>query len=132
MLHGVTIGEVTTALDAANYSAPGGTIRRGRFRFSLRTLGEFRSVADLADVTIARPEAGAEGGVVRLRDVATVREGEAERETVARFDGEPAIGLLVYKESGSNTVRVADDVRGDVSERKGSIQVQGDFLQRLI
>ncbi|HSM07516.1 MAG TPA: efflux RND transporter permease subunit, partial [Gemmatimonadota bacterium] len=105
--HGVTMGEVTSALDAANYSAPGGTIRRGRFRFSLRTLGEFRSVADLGEVTIARPE---QGGVVRLHDVATVREGEAERETIARFNGEPAIGLLVYKESGSNTVRVANQV----------------------
>jgi len=105
--HGVTMAEVTSALDAANYSAPGGTIRRGRFRFSLRTLGEFRSVADLGQVTISRPE---QGGVVRLRDVATVREGEAERETIARFNGEPAIGLLVYKESGSNTVRVANQV----------------------
>jgi HAE1 family hydrophobic/amphiphilic exporter-1 len=107
--HGVSLADVTAALDAANYSAPGGSIRRGRFRFSLRTLGEFRGVEDLAQVTIARPE---QGGVVRLRDVATVKEGEAERETVARFNGEPAIGLLVYKESGSNTVRVADDVRG--------------------
>jgi HAE1 family hydrophobic/amphiphilic exporter-1 len=105
--HGVSMADVTGALDAANYSAPGGTIRRGRFRFSLRTLGEFRSVADLGQVTIARPE---QGGVVRLRDVATVREGEAERETIARFNGEPAIGLLVYKESGTNTVRVADQV----------------------
>ena len=105
--HGVSMADVTGALDAANYSAPGGTIRRGRFRFSLRTLGEFRSVADLGQVTIARPE---QGGVVRLRDVATVREGEADRETVTRFNGEPAIGLLVYKESGTNTVRVADQV----------------------
>jgi HAE1 family hydrophobic/amphiphilic exporter-1 len=105
--HGVSLADVTGALDAANYSAPGGTIRRGRFRFSLRTLGEFRSVGDLGEVTVARPE---QGGVVRLRDVAAVREGEAERETIARFNGEPAIGLLVYKESGTNTVRVAHQV----------------------
>ena len=111
--HGVSLADVTTALDAANYSAPGGSIRRGRFRFSLRTLGEFRSVVDLAQVTVARPE---QGGVVRLRDVATVKEGEAEREPVARFNGEPAIGLLIYKESGSNTVRVADDVRSVLAQ----------------
>lgn len=105
--HGVRIGEVTTALDRANYSAPGGSIRRGRFRYSLRTLGEFQSVADLEQVVVARPPAG---GVVRLRDIATVREGEAERETLARYNGTPAVGLLVYKESGSNTVRVAERV----------------------
>jgi HAE1 family hydrophobic/amphiphilic exporter-1 len=39
--------------------------------------------------------------------VATVREGVAERETLARFNGVEAIGLQIYKESGSNTVRVA-------------------------
>ena len=105
--HGVKIGEVTTALDRANYSAPGGSIRRGRFRYSLRTLGEFQRVSDLAEVVVARPDAG---GVVRLGDIATIREGEAERETLARYNGTPAVGLLVYKESGSNTVRVAERV----------------------
>ncbi|TFG63918.1 MAG: efflux RND transporter permease subunit, partial [Gemmatimonadales bacterium] len=105
--HDVSLAEVTSALDAANYSAPGGSVRRGRFRFSLRTLGEFRRVEDLSNVVIARPE---HGGVVRLRDVARIFEGEAERETVARFNGEPAIGILVYKESSSNTVRVASAV----------------------
>lgn len=106
-VNGVSIARVTEALDRANYSAPGGSIRRGRFRYSLRTLGEFQSVEELEDVVVARPEGG---GVVRLRDVARIFEGEAERETVARFNGEPAIGLLVYKEAGANTVRVADRV----------------------
>jgi HAE1 family hydrophobic/amphiphilic exporter-1 len=112
-VHGVTVGEITEALDRANYSAPGGTIRRGRFRYSLRTLGEFQGVSELHDVVVARP---AGGGVVRLRDVATVAEGEAERETIARYDGVPAIGLLVYKEAGSNTVRVAEAVEETLAQ----------------
>jgi len=107
-VHGLTIADVTKALDRANYSAPGGTIRRGRFRYSLRTLGEFQSIQQLGAVVIDRPEGG---GVVRLSAVARVSEGEAERETLARFDGHPAIGLLVYKESGSNTVRVSERVQ---------------------
>jgi HAE1 family hydrophobic/amphiphilic exporter-1 len=107
VVNGVTIAEVTEALDRANYSAPGGSIRRGRFRYSLRTLGEFQSVEELEDVVVARPVGG---GVVRLSDVARIFEGEADRETVARYNGAPAIGLLVYKEAGSNTVRVADQV----------------------
>lgn len=108
--HDVSMSDLTVALDAANYSAPGGSVRRGRYRFSLRTLGEFQDIQDLNDVVIARPT---QGGSVRLRDVARIFEGEAERETIARFNGKPAIGLLVYKESKSNTVRVAaavDDV----------------------
>jgi len=114
-LNDVKVSDVTRALDQANYSAPGGTIRRGRFRYSLRTLGEFQSVDELLDVVVARPPGG---GVVRLKDVAAVQEGEAERETIARFNGIPAIGLLVYKEAGSNTVRVADKVDETLAQLK--------------
>jgi len=123
-VNGVSISQVTEALDRANYSAPGGSIRRGRFRYSLRTLGEFQSVQELEDVVVARPVGG---GVVRLRDVARVFEGEAERETVARFNGEPAIGLLVYKEAGANTVRVADqvdEVLGQLREEFPEVGIQ--------
>ncbi|NIN72068.1 MAG: hypothetical protein GTO46_09155, partial [Gemmatimonadetes bacterium] len=45
----VTIDQVSQALDAANYSAPGGNIRRGRYRYSLRALGEFQTVAEIGE-----------------------------------------------------------------------------------
>ncbi|MGH7505732.1 MAG: efflux RND transporter permease subunit, partial [Longimicrobiales bacterium] len=43
--------------------------------------------------------------------IATVIDGFQERETIARYNGEEAIGLLVFKESGANTVRVDEQVR---------------------
>ena len=103
-LHRVTVAQVTEALDRANYQAPGGSVRRGRFRYSLRTLGQFTEVDQLRDVVVARP---AGGTTVRLSEVAEVRDGFAERQTAARFSGVPAVGLQIFKESGSNTVRVA-------------------------
>src|SRR5690606_30245393 len=48
--YGVTVEQVSQALVAANQSAPGGTIRRGRYRYALRTLGEFRDVRDIESV----------------------------------------------------------------------------------
>ena len=123
--YGVTILEISQALDAANVSAPGGTILQGRYRYPLRTLGEFQTVEEIADVVVARQPIGGQGGgaatgtgvtggggsqgyrVVRLSDVARVVDGFAERETIARYAGEEAVGLLVFKESGANTVRVA-------------------------
>ena len=47
----VTIDEVSAALEAANYSAPGGTIRRGRYRYALRALGEFQSVFEIGETS---------------------------------------------------------------------------------
>lgn len=116
------INRVADALAAANVSAPGGTVLRGRYRYSLRTLGEFESVEQIGDVVVGGTGTGAaesgqeeDGvtlpGVIRLRDVATVTDGWKERESVARFNGEEAVGLLLYKESGANSVRVAERVR---------------------
>jgi HAE1 family hydrophobic/amphiphilic exporter-1 len=103
----VTIDQVSAALDAANYSAPGGTIRRGRYRYSLRALGEFRTVDEIGETVVGR---GGTGSLVLLRDVADVVDGFADRETIARYNGQESVGLLLYKESGTNTVRVAESV----------------------
>ncbi len=111
--HGVTVGQVGDALDRANFAAPGGSVRRGRFRYNLRTLGQFTEVDQLRDVVVSRD---AEGTLVRLRDIAEVQDGLAEEETAASFNGAAAIGLQVFKESGANTVRVAGRVESALDE----------------
>ncbi len=103
----VTIDAVSSALDAANYSAPGGTIRRGRYRYSLRALGEFQTVDEIGETVVGR---GAGSSIVLLRDVAEVEDGYADRETIARYNGRESVGLLLYKEAGANTVQVAERV----------------------
>ncbi|HSM07066.1 MAG TPA: efflux RND transporter permease subunit, partial [Longimicrobiales bacterium] len=113
--YGLDLADVGQALAQANVSAPGGTIRQGRYRYPLRTIGEFRTVAEIADVVVARQQTGGGGGeedappfrLIRLRDVATVVDGFAERETIAEYNGEESVGVLVFKESGANTVSVA-------------------------
>ncbi|MFL5383037.1 MAG: efflux RND transporter permease subunit [Longimicrobiaceae bacterium] len=128
--HGLSIGDVSRALAAANASAPGGSIRRGRYRYSLRTLGELQSAADIAEVPVRRAAgAGGTGGTgaaagtgtagagdaplagqLLVRDVARVEDGFRERESIARFNGRDAVGLLVFKNAGANTVRVSEKV----------------------
>lgn len=130
--YGLTLDDVARTLDAANASAPGGTVRRGRYRYSLRTLGEFQSVDQIRDVPILRPREGGAGaggaggkggaasaGEILLRDVATVTDGFRERESVARYDGREAVGLLVFKNADANTVRVAERVREVLEELRG-------------
>jgi hydrophobic/amphiphilic exporter-1 (mainly G- bacteria), HAE1 family len=110
----LTVEQVSTALDAANQNAPGGTIRRGRYRYALRTLGEFQSVDEIGQVPIGVRPAG--GGQVLLRDVATVEDGFKDRESIARYDGHEAVGLLLFKEAGANTVRVTQKVEGVLAQ----------------
>ena len=118
--YGLTPADVARALAGANVSAPGGTIIEGRYRYPLRTLGEFRTVEEIADVVLTRqaPESAGETGfrLIRLADVATVVDGFEERDAMARLDGEEAVGLLLFKEAGANTVAVAEDVREVVGQ----------------
>ncbi len=116
--YGLSFPQVSSALAQANISAPGGTILRGRYRYPLRTLGEFQTVAEIREVVVGRQvaptgTAGSQGGfrLIRLRDIAEVVDGFAERESVARYNGEESVGILVFKESGANTVQVAEDVQ---------------------
>ncbi|MGQ0563350.1 MAG: efflux RND transporter permease subunit [Gemmatimonadota bacterium] len=102
----LTLEQVASALAAANASSPSGTIRMGRFRYPLRTLGEFTSVEQIGDVVVG----GSSGQQIRLRDVATISDGFRERESMAAYNGREGVGLLVFKESGANTVRVTRDV----------------------
>jgi HAE1 family hydrophobic/amphiphilic exporter-1 len=128
--YGLTIDDLSKTLDAANASAPGGTIRRGRYRYSLRTLGEFQSVDEIGMVPVATGGAQGQGqgagngaaaqgtggaapppaGEILLRDVARITDGFQERESVARYNGQEAVGLLVFKGAEANTVRVAKQV----------------------
>ncbi|MEX2466307.1 MAG: efflux RND transporter permease subunit [Gemmatimonadota bacterium] len=135
--YGLSLQEIATALDRANVSAPGGTILQGRYRYPLRTLGEFRTVEEIGDVVVARRAVGGGGStgagdpagaagadasgyqVIRLRDIARVVDGFAEREAIARYGGTESVGVLVFKESGANTVRVAERVAEVVEQLAG-------------
>jgi HAE1 family hydrophobic/amphiphilic exporter-1 len=133
--YGLSFDEVTQALALANISAPGGTILRGRYRYPLRTLGEFQTVEEIRDVVVGRQRESSAGAsapgeegfrLVRLRDIGEVVDGFAERESIARYNGHESVGILVFKESGANTVQVAEEVQavlGQLGEEYPEYQV---------
>jgi HAE1 family hydrophobic/amphiphilic exporter-1 len=131
--YGITIGEIAQALEAANYSLPGGTVRRGSFSYHLRTLGEFETVQEIGGVVVksgagstAQPgDAAADGAtasVVTLQDVATIRDTFEDRQSIAKYNGEEAVGLLLFKESEANTVRVSEQVDAVLEELRGEYE----------
>ena len=66
----------------------------------------------------------ANGVPVRLKDVATVRQGYKEREAIIRLGGKEAVELAIYKEGDANTVSTAEALRARLEQIKG--QVPGD------
>ena len=110
--YGLTIQNVQQALAQANQAAGSGTILQGSLRYPLRSLGEFRTMADIEQVVVRGPQQGGEGAgrTIRVSDVGRVVDGYADREVLARYNGSEAVGLLLFKESGANTVQVARQV----------------------
>ena len=97
----LTPEDVAAAIRAENATGAGGTIRKGQFRFSVRALTEFRNPSEILETPI-----GPVGAGITLRDVGTVSLGLADPQTLTRLDGASAIGMVVYKDAGSNTVAV--------------------------
>jgi len=112
-LYGLRIEDVARRVESFNRNLQGGTIRKGTFKYALRVVGEFESLDEIGEISL---KVTGEGGVVRLRDVATVRDGIEERQGMTRLDGAESIGLLVRKESGANTVKVTKLAREVIDE----------------
>jgi hydrophobic/amphiphilic exporter-1 (mainly G- bacteria), HAE1 family len=110
---GLTTDDIASAIKSANASSAAGTIRRGQFRFSVRALTEFRAPAEIGDVPVGPPRSG-----LRLRDLATVTLTTADPKTLTRLDGGAAVGLVVYKDAGANTVAVT----GRITETIGLLE----------
>lgn len=108
---GITPDDIARAIREANANAPGGTIRRGQFRYSMRALTQFTHPREVEDV----PVGPARGGI-RLGDIGTVTLGLADPQTITRLDGRAAVGLVIYKDAGSNTVAVTREVVKTIEE----------------
>jgi len=76
-LYGLTIEQISQRIDAFNRNLQGGTIRKGRFKYALRVVGEFEAVNEIGEISL---KTTAERGVVRLKDVAEIKDSIKERE----------------------------------------------------
>ncbi len=113
--HGFTVLDVRDALRRENIEAPGGRMVVGPQELGLRTLGRVTSAEQFGEIVI-----GTRGGApVRVRDVAQVEDGASELRTWSAFfrknvPAEDVVTVQVLRQSGANTVRVAENVRQQV------------------
>lgn len=128
----LTPEDVAVAIRAQNATGAGGTVRKGQFRFSVRALTEFRTPSEILDTPV-----GPVGRGITLRDVGRVTLGLADPETQTRLDGAAAVGLVVYKDAGSNTVAVTARMRDAIEQlqtefpgiRINLVAAQADFVE---
>lgn len=113
----LTIDQVRNAIQSQDVEVPGGRIDQGPNELSLRTLGRVQNVRDFENLVIGT----ANTAPVYLRDIASVEDGVEEPRSLARQDGNPAVTLLVRKQSGTNTVEVADTIKARLKELQAQL-----------
>ncbi len=102
----MSVAQVVQMVQRENLNLPVGPVHEGRFQLLLRTQGEFQNLEQIRNLVVTT-----RGGVpIYLRDVADVEDSHEELRYMVTLDGNPAIRLQVYKQSGSNTVEVSDGV----------------------
>jgi hydrophobe/amphiphile efflux-1 (HAE1) family protein len=103
---GLPLSQVAGKLAAENLDVPGGQVKGHGRSIALRTKGEFETVSEIDNV-ILRSDAGS---TVRLRDVGSVIDGYEDKRSTTRLNGSDAVSFSIQKQSGANTVEIADRV----------------------
>lgn len=109
----IPLSVVDEALAMGNMNLPAGKVTLGEDEYILRTVGEFETVDRIRDVVIAADESGQ---MIRIRDIAEVRDAFAEERLKRRLDGNPTVVLTIYKKSGGNVMGLVDQVK-EISDR---------------
>src|SRR4051812_24151342 len=110
--YNVTVGEVAAAVKLQNMEVPGGRVDEGTRELTVRTMGRIVNPADFNNLVVAT-----RGNYqVKVSDLGYVEDGAEEQRTQALLNGQPAVTLVVSKQSGQNTVAVADAVKERLAE----------------
>ncbi len=111
----LSVNDVARALQAQNADIPGGRMDQGAQSLTLRTRGRLETIDAFGDVVLREVD----GHAIRLRDVARIEDGMAEPRTQASVNGEATVLLQIRKQSGTNTVEVANNVKQRLADLQG-------------
>lgn len=106
------VDRVTNLLRSENQNIPLGDIDEGDRTYLVRSQGQFENLQQIKDLVVMT-----RGGVpVYLRDIAEVKDATEDFRSFTRINGKPGVRLRITKQSGQNTVQIADAVRVEVEK----------------
>ncbi len=115
--YNVTPAEVSNALRIQNIEFPSGRLDKGQVETSVRTMGKIQRVEDFDNVVVAT-----RGDYqVKVKDLGYTEDGAQELRSEARLNGQPAVTLIVSKQSGQNTVAVAKEIKERLKEIEATL-----------
>jgi HAE1 family hydrophobic/amphiphilic exporter-1 len=114
---GIGIPQVVQAVQSQNLAAPVGRINGALDERTIRLRGRLRDPAEFGELVVASRN----GQVIRLSEVASVRDATEEPRSVALFNGRPAVGIEVVKSQGYSTTAVSERVIAEIDKLQGAL-----------
>ncbi|MFZ5631404.1 MAG: efflux RND transporter permease subunit [Bacillota bacterium] len=121
--YGLTVAQLTQSMQGENVDVSGGVLRKGQKDYVVRALGRYNTVDELKALPVQLPG----GGSVRLGDLADVEDTFATVNSYALLNDRPAISMSINKQSGSNTVDVAERVKQEMDRLKKELPGEIEF-----
>src|SRR6266540_1709101 len=112
---GLSVNEVTRAVNDANFLLPSGDVKVGSFDYNVFTNNQFSVVEPMEDIIVRRTGTTP----IRLRDVGRVEDSAETQVSIVRVNGERSVYLRVNKQPGANTVEVVDAVKATMPKLLG-------------
>ncbi len=110
----VTFRDIQNAIAYENMTISGGSIDMEGMSRSVRVVGEFANVDVIKNISLI----SSSGAVVRLSDIAEIKDARKKAESFARLAGKNVITLNVVKKSGTNLINAADQIKVIIDEMK--------------
>lgn len=115
----IPFNQIISQLNKSNIQSPAGPIQKGNLEIIMRTPGEYKSIEEIKNTLVMIKE----GAPIYIRDIAEVKDTSQKVTNIVRVNGKPGVRLAIRKQSGSNTVEVADEVIKEVAN------INRDFKQ---
>lgn len=122
--YNLTILHVIQFLQAGNISLPAGTIKEERKEYSVRLVGEYKTIKDIEEqkIFVQNPDPRRqEIAWIKLGDIAEIKDTTKERNEITRLNKKESVGITVVKQPAANTVFVADKVKEEVKKLKNEL-----------
>ncbi len=124
--YALSTSDVAAALRAQNLELPGGRLEQGTRELSVRTVGRLARPEEFLDVVVATRA----NIPIRVRDLGTVEDTGADPTSVSNLNGKSSVSIGVRKQSGVNTVALADAIRARLAEIEKTLPPT--FQMRLV
>jgi hydrophobic/amphiphilic exporter-1 (mainly G- bacteria), HAE1 family len=131
---GITVSDLTSAIQAQNAVNPAGQVggapvpKGQEYTWAVRAQGRLTSPEEFGDIIVRE---AADGGIVRLRDVARIELGSQDYSTFGRINGKPGAIIAAFQLPGSNAVEAARGVRAVMEENKKRLPQDVEYVVAL-